>query len=66
MFGGGENIAIGGFIIALLISLGMAILIRKRTLNLIDIEDYIESWDSLTNEKENNEINQILDDELDI
>ena len=66
MFGGGENIAIGGFLIALLISLGLAMFIRKRTLNSVDIEDYIESWDSLTNENENNEINLILDDDLDL
>ena len=64
-FGGGANVAIGGFILALLISLGLALMIRKRTLNSIDLDEYIESWDSLTiqNEKEKP---LISDDELDI
>jgi len=66
MLGGGANIAIGGFILSLLLSLGLAVLIRKRSLRTIDLDEYIESWDSLTTEKENNDQQIILDDELDI
>jgi len=64
-FGGGANIAIGGFILAMLISLVLALIIRKRGLNTIELDDYIESWDSLTIQKEK-EKPLISDDELDL
>ena len=66
VFGGGANVAIGGFVLALLISLGLAIMIRKRALKAIDLDEYIESWDSLTIQKENDEKTIISDDELDL
>ena len=52
--------------LALLISLGLAIMIRKRALKEIDLDEYIESWDSLTIQKENDEKTIISDDELDL
>ena len=64
-FGGGANIAIGGFILAMFISLVLALIIRKRGLNTIELDDYIESWDSLTIQKEK-EKPLISDDELDL
>ena len=59
--------AIGGFVFALLLSLGFAIIIRKRSLRAIDLDEYIESWDSLAIEKDESNPKPILDDdELDI
>ncbi|CAI8262032.1 MAG: Uncharacterised protein [Methanobacteriota archaeon] len=67
VFGGGANLAIGGFVFTLLLSLGFAIIIRKRSLRAIDLDEYIESWDSLTIEKDGSNPKPILDDdELDI
>ena len=40
-------------------------MIRKRGLNTIELDDYIESWDSLTIQKEK-EKPLISDDELDL
>ena len=67
VFGGGANLAIGGFVFTLLLSLGFAIIIRKRSLRAIDLDEYIESWDSLAIEKDESNPKPILDDdELDI
>ena len=66
MLGGGENVLIGGFISALFISFFLAIFIRKRSLRLIEIEDYVETWDSLTIKDEKSPNDFILEDELDI
>ncbi|HJM45135.1 MAG TPA: hypothetical protein QF644_04220, partial [Candidatus Poseidoniaceae archaeon] len=66
VFGGGANLAIGGFILTLLLSLSLAILIRRKSLRAIDLDEYVESWDSLTKEKENDDLELFSDDELDI
>ncbi len=68
VFGGGVNLAIGGFVIALLGSLVLAIIIRRRSIRAVDLDDYIESWDSLTIEKTTKdiELELELEEELDI
>ena len=66
MFGGGANLAIGAFVVTLLGSLILSIVIRRRALRAVDLEDYIESWDSLAIEKTKTNNDLEIEDELDI